>query len=121
MTDEQRSGQTGDEELVASNPNANGPDGAAGGMGVSSERTGPTGPGQHGTDGQLDTAPPAQAADEAAEQAVADPSDLPAEQTADDGRPDVNPDFPGPPKSGYSSRDPRSQDAPYQPGQERGR
>ena len=34
-----------------STPNANGPDGAAGGMGVSSERTGPTGPGQHGTDG----------------------------------------------------------------------
>ncbi len=35
-----------DTDIRDSNPNANGPDGAAGGMGVSSERTGPTGPGQ---------------------------------------------------------------------------
>ena len=44
-------------ELRESQPNASGPDAAAGGMGVSSERTGPTGPGQHGTDGTRDTSP----------------------------------------------------------------
>ena len=36
----------GEEELRASQPNATGSDRAAGGMGVSSERTGPAGPGQ---------------------------------------------------------------------------
>jgi hypothetical protein len=40
-----------------SNPNAGGPAGLAGGMGVSSERVGPTGPGQVGTDGERDTSP----------------------------------------------------------------
>ena len=40
-----------------SNPNAGGPEGLAGGMGVSSERVGPTGPGQVGTDGERDTSP----------------------------------------------------------------
>lgn len=121
MTEKQSLGQPGEDELVASNPNANGPDGAAGGMGVSSERTGPTGPGQHGTDGHLDTTPPEEAVDVAAEQAAADPRDLPPEQSAVDGQPDVSPDSPGPPKSGYNSRDPRSDDAPYRPGPERGR
>jgi len=43
-------------ELRESQPNAAGPDAAAGGMGVSSERVGPTGPGQVGTDGTRDTA-----------------------------------------------------------------
>jgi hypothetical protein len=43
-------------ELRESQPNAAGPDALAGGMGVSSERTGPTGPGQVGTDGTRDTA-----------------------------------------------------------------
>ena len=38
--------------LRASNPNAAGPAGLSGGMGVSSERVGPTGPGQESTDGQ---------------------------------------------------------------------
>ena len=38
-----------------SNPNAGGPQGAAGGMGVSSERVGHTGPGQVGTDGTRPT------------------------------------------------------------------
>jgi hypothetical protein len=45
----------GEEELRASQPNATGSDRAAGGMGVSSERTGPTGPGQDATDGTRDT------------------------------------------------------------------
>lgn len=48
---------TDDDIVRASNPNAAGPQGAAGGMGVSSERTGPTGPGQHSTDGVRDVRP----------------------------------------------------------------
>jgi hypothetical protein len=43
------------EELRQSQPNAAGPQGASGGMGVSSERVGHTGPGQQGTDGTRDT------------------------------------------------------------------
>jgi hypothetical protein len=42
-------------ELRDSNPNASGPDRATGGMGVSSERVGPTGGGGEGTDGEEDT------------------------------------------------------------------
>lgn len=66
-----------------------------GGMGVSSEREGATGPGQHGTDGVRDTSltdgPPE--------------DDAPPEQRP--GQPEKNPDG-QPPKSGYSSVDPRS-------------
>lgn len=101
----EKTGQPGEDELVASNPNANGPDGAAGEMGVSSERTGPTGPGQHGTDGQVDTSPGTPAPDE----------DTPQEQSAGE-HDDVNPEPPVPPVAGYSSRDPRSDEAPYEPG-----
>lgn len=86
---------TDDELLRESNPNASGPERAAGGMGVSSERVGPTGPGQHGTDGTRDTAPP-----------EVDPdADLPPEQSA--GNPEPQPQG-LPPKAGYSSVDPRS-------------
>ncbi len=46
-------------ELKDSNPSAAGPDRAAGGMGVSSERVGPTGGGGVGTDGEKDTTEPA--------------------------------------------------------------
>lgn len=92
MSDE-KTGQPGEDELVASNPNATGPDGAAGDMGVSSEREGATGPGQHGTDGVLDTSPGA-AAEEDGEV----------------------PDAPIPPVAGYNSRDPRSDEKPYEPG-----
>ena len=50
-----------DEEIVReSNPNASGPQRAAGGMGISSEREGPTGPGQHATDGTRDVRPGAE-------------------------------------------------------------
>ena len=45
-------------ELKDSNPNAGGPDRAAGGMGVSSERVGSTGGGAEGTDGEKDTTEP---------------------------------------------------------------
>ena len=86
-----------DPDIRDSNPNANGPDGAAGGMGVSSERTGPTGPGQHSTDGVRDVTP-VDRTDE----------DTPPEQSS--GNPEENPDG-LPPKSGYSSVDPRSKDS----------
>ncbi|MGI8522857.1 MAG: hypothetical protein ACR2K3_06045 [Nocardioides sp.] len=51
------SGDEQETELRDSQPNASGPEGAAGGMGVSSERVGPTGPGQEGTDGERSTHP----------------------------------------------------------------
>jgi hypothetical protein len=86
---------SGDEEIVRdSNPNATGPDRAAGDMGVSSERQGPTGPGQHATDGTRPTAP----RDE-------DDPDTPPEQQP--GNVEENP-VGLEPKAGYSSRDPRS-------------
>lgn len=99
--------QPGEHELVASNPNANGPDGAAGEMGVSSEREGPTGPGQHGTDGHLDTSPDVHPADPPPERGTSDSLDEEREP---------NPDAPIPPVAGYPSRNPRSDDAAYQPG-----
>ena len=43
------------DELRESHPNAAGPDRGEGDMGVSSEREGHTGPGQHSTDGTRDT------------------------------------------------------------------
>jgi hypothetical protein len=89
--------QQPDTDIRDSNPNANGPDAAAGGMGVSSERTGPAGPGQHSTDGVRDVTPADPPAD----------ADTPPEQRP--GNPEENPDG-LPPKSGYSSADPRSKD-----------
>jgi hypothetical protein len=84
-------------DIRDSNPNANGPDRAAGGMGVSSERTGPTGPGQDATDGVRDVTPDRP-----------DDEDAPPEQRP--GKPEENPEG-LPPKSGYSSVDPRSKDS----------
>jgi hypothetical protein len=92
-------GEKQEPDIRDSNPNASGSEGAAGGMGVSSERTGPTGPGQHSTDGVRDVTP-------------ADPSDESAEDTPPEqrpGKPEENPEG-LPPKSGYSSVDPRSKD-----------
>ena len=63
-------------------------------MGVSSERVGPTGPGQVGTDGVRDVAPSEPSAHAAPEQST--------------GGPETHPDPARPPKAGYSSRDPRS-------------
>jgi len=70
---------------------------ASGDMGVSSEREGPTGPGQVGTDGVRDTtsAEPDGDAD----------ADVPPEQRP--GAVETNPEG-IPPKAGYSSKDPRS-------------
>lgn len=67
----------------------------AGGMGVSSETEGPTGPGQHGTTGLRDVSP-ADGLDD----------DAPPEQSV--GGPETNPDPPIPPVAGWSSDDPRS-------------
>ena len=75
----------------------------SGDMGVSSEREGPTGPGQYGTSGTRDVGPKDDAADDDAET-------LP-EQSA--GGVEVHPDPPIAPKSGYNSQDPRSAEHPY--------
>ncbi len=90
-------------ELVDSSPNAGGPDRAAGGMGVSSERVGPTGGGAESTDGERDTSAP-DPRDDAGDVIGSD-----AESSAE---PEKNPEG-IPPKAGYPSKDPRSEDAPY--------
>lgn len=92
MSDEQ------DHDIRDSTPNSTGPDRAAGGMGVSSERTGPTGPGQDATDGIRDVT----STDDEPE------GDIPPEQRP--GAVEENPEG-LPPKSGYSSVDPRSEDS----------
>ena len=79
-------------------PNANGPEGAAGDMGVSSERVGHAGPGQEATDGMRDTTP---------QERRPHDDDLPPEQSA--GGVEDNPDGLVP-KSGYARRDPRSKE-----------
>jgi hypothetical protein len=95
-------GHEQDTDLRDSTPNANGPDGAAGGMGVSSERVGPTGPGQVGTDGVRDTS---------AAPVDPDDPDAPPEQHAGGGD-DVQPEGIAP-AAGYPAKDPRSAEKPY--------
>ncbi|GGO72305.1 hypothetical protein [Nocardioides deserti] len=90
------------EPLRASNPNANGPDGAAGGMGVSSERVGHAGPAQTSTDGVRDNSL-AEAGDHGDADAV-------PEQSV--GGPEDNPDGVAP-RAGYPSKDPRSKEHPF--------
>ncbi len=72
-----------------------------GDLGVSSEREGHAGPGQHGTDGVRYTGPTEPA------------GDVPPEQSA--GGVEENPDG-LPPKSGYPKLDPRSDEKPYDTG-----
>jgi hypothetical protein len=84
-----------DEELRSSTPNSSGPQRASGGMGVSSERVGPAGPGQEATDGLRDVAPHERDAGD----------DTPPEQSP--GKPEDNPEG-LPPKAGYPDKDPRS-------------
>jgi hypothetical protein len=95
------SGHEQDTDIRDSTPNSTGPDRAAGGMGVSSERVGPTGPGQDATDGVKDTSPDAPDPD----------ADVPPEQSA--GGDEQKPEGIAP-AAGYPSLDPRSQDKPYQ-------
>jgi hypothetical protein len=90
-------------ELKDSNPNAGGPDRAAGGMGVSSERVGPTGGGRLSTDGERDTTEPRHT------DAGGDPVGSDAEFDPGEEQNPVGIE----PKAGYPSRDPRSKDRPY--------
>ena len=94
-------------ELVDSTPNAGGPDRAAGGMGVSSERVGPTGGGTESTDGERDTSAP-DLRDDAGD-VIGSDAETSAETSAEL---EQNPEG-IPPKAGYPSKDPRSEDAPY--------
>ena len=98
MSDQPEGGHAQETELKDSNPNAGGPDRAAGGMGVSSERVGATGPGQESTDGERDTSEPPHV-DQAGDHIGSD-GDFTAE-------PEENPDGLAP-KAGYPSKDPRS-------------
>lgn len=88
------------EEERQSTPNAAGPEGAAGGMGSSSERIGHAGPGQVGADGLRD------------DSLMDTPADGPPEQSA--GGPEPQPDGVMP-KAGYPKLDPRHEDKPYKP------
>ena len=100
---EQGTGNEQPTELVDSSPNAGGPDRAAGGMGVSSERVGPTGGSAEATDGERDTSAPDHRDD--AGDVIGSDAEFRAE-------PEENPEG-IPPKAGYPSKDPRSHDAPY--------
>jgi hypothetical protein len=84
------------DDLQESTPGSAGPDRAEGGMGVSSEWTGATGPGQHTTDGVRDTS---------VSEEETPRQDLPPEQRAD--VEETNPAGLDP-KAGYPSADPRS-------------
>lgn len=114
------SGHEQDTDIRDSTPNSTGPDRAAGGMGVSSERVGHTGPGQHATDGIKDTSAtdePNDAAEAlAADQRVGDDADDDA--TRDDRlREDDEPRAEGlGSAAGYPSLDPRSAEKPYETG-----
>ena len=89
------SGHEQDTDIRDSTPNSTGSGRAAGGMGVSSERVGPAGPGQHATDGLRDVSEHERAPDD----------ETPPEQSP--GGPEDNPEG-LPPKAGYSKTDPRS-------------
>ncbi|HYH35496.1 MAG TPA: hypothetical protein VD814_10130 [Nocardioides sp.] len=96
------SGHEQDTDIHDSTPNATGPQRSAGGMGVSSERTGHTGPGQHSTTGTKDV-----------HAVEPDPdADVPPEQAP--GAVEENPAGLGP-KAGYPKADPRSVDEDAQP------
>jgi hypothetical protein len=86
--------ETDPEDVRESTPGSAGRHHAEGGMGVSSERTGHTGPGQHTTDGVRDTSVGQHT----------DP-DAPPEQSP--GGDETNPQGLEP-KAGYPSKDPRS-------------
>ena len=80
-------------EPTESDPNADSPEGLAGGMGVSSERTGPTGGEPAATNATEDTSVRPADPDAPPEQAPGGPEDNPEGLT---------------PKAGYSDTDPRS-------------
>ena len=84
------------DEPQGSNPNAGGPDGLSGGMGVSSERTGPSGEADEATNATKDTS--------------VTPTDPTARPEQAPGNPEENPEGLEP-KAGYPSPDPRSKDS----------
>ncbi len=92
------SGHEQDTDIRDSTPNSTGPERAAGGMGVSSERVGHAGPGQEATDGVRDTS------------AAPLGDDVPPEQRP--GAEEPQPEGVAP-AAGYPSLDPRSADKPY--------
>jgi hypothetical protein len=81
-----------------STPGSAGPEGAAGGMGSSSERVGHTGPGQVGTDGLRDTSVVDTGAGDEPEQGTGGQEPQPEGVE---------------PKAGYPSLDPRHEHKPY--------
>ena len=93
-------GHAQETELKESTPNAGGPERAAGGMGISSERVGPTGGSEDATDGEKDTTEPPH-------------RDHGGDLVGSDGEfvqeAEVNPDGLEP-KADYPSKDPRSGD-----------
>jgi hypothetical protein len=93
-------GHAQETELKDSTPNAGGPERAAGGMGVSSERVGATGPGQESTDGERDTRVPGTSGAQ-----EIDDADTPPEQAP--GAREENPEGIEP-RADYPSKDPRS-------------
>jgi hypothetical protein len=118
------SGHEQDTDIRDSTPNSTGPSRAAGGMGVSSERVGHTGPGQYATDGIKDTSRTDAPHDE--ETSLAAPSDTDdTDDMNDTERPATGrdrlrasdePRVEGlEPVAGYPSLDPRSERKPFKP------
>ncbi len=93
------SSQEQGDDIRESTPGSSGPQRATGGMGVSSEWVGPTGPGQVSTDGVRDVSPLEE-----------DESEARPEQSR--GGPEENPEGLEP-AAGYPKLDPRSKDKPY--------
>jgi hypothetical protein len=97
-----------------STPNSTGPERAAGGMGVSSERVGHTGPGQYATDGIKDTSPVDAPLEDAAPEDATDSDDAGGTRSSDRLRTSGEPQPEGlPAHAGYPSLDPRSKEKPF--------
>src|SRR4051812_33281370 len=107
------SGHEQDTDIRDSTPNSTGPERAAGGMGVSSERVGHTGPRQHATDGVKDTS----ATEPIGDDVLVDDDAATGGADAGDrlrGGHEVRPEG-LPSHAGYPSLDPRSKEKPYVP------
>lgn len=108
------SGHEQDTDVRDSTPNSTGPERAEGGMGVSSERVGHTGPGQETTDGIRDTSAtplPTDTSDEGGTDADGGTEGSDRLRETDEVQPDGLE-----PKAGYPSLDPRSSQKPFETG-----
>ena len=94
--------ETPETPVSESDPNADSPEGLAGGMGVSSERTGTV----RGGDEQV-TYASAPTHTDAEEDGAPTGDDVPPEQSAFDGRPEVQPDNDVPPHPHDPDKNPR--------------